>query len=371
MKRSLIALLAFVAIVALFAAGAGGKPTPSAPPSFFGMSPQTELTDRDTAYMRAGHVGALRVPLPWSAIQPTARGGYDWSEFDKLISTAARAHLQVLPFVYGTPSWVAGKATTLPIDSAKARSAWATFLAAAVKRYGPGGEFWAENASGINYEQAIPTPTPIRTWQIWNEANFFYFAYPVSPSRYARLLKLSSAAIKGTDPGAKVVLTGLFGKPNPRPPRGMPASQFLAALYRVPGIESSFDGIALHPYAIDTEDLEELVEAFHEVTVENHDRVPLYITEMGWGSQNDFQHDAFEQGIQGQARQLRNAYTYLLQNRGRLDLKQVYWYSWKDTRDYPECDFCDSVGLFRTGKGFHPKPAWRAFVALSHGRARP
>ena len=146
---------------------------------------------------------------------------------------------------------------------------------------------------------------PIRTWQVWNEANFFYFAYPASPQRYAKLLKISSPAIKRVDPGAKVILTGLFGEPTASGPKGMPAAKFLEILYRTPGIKSRFDGIALHPYAVDAETLEELVEELHEVTVENHDRVPLYITEMGWGSQNDFKHVAFEQGIQGQVKQLK------------------------------------------------------------------
>ena len=53
---------------------------------------------------------------------------------------------------------------------------------------------------------------PIKTWEIWNEANYFYFAYPVSPFEYAKLLKLSTPVIKRTEPGAKVILTGLFGR---------------------------------------------------------------------------------------------------------------------------------------------------------------
>ena len=127
-----------------------------------------------------------------------------------------------------------------------------------------------------------------------------------------------------------MILTGLFGEPTAGASRGMPAAQFLEQLYRIPGIKSDFDGVALHPYAVDTETLEEMVEELHEVTVENHDRVPLYITEMGWGSQNDFHIVAFEQGIRGQVEELRGAYAYLLENRSRLDLKQVYWFSWKD-----------------------------------------
>jgi hypothetical protein len=320
--------------------------------------------------MKAGGIETVRWPLVWSEIQPVRNGPYDWTSFDAVVSTATRHGLQVLPFVLGTPRWLSIKGTKLPIDSAAARTAWTKFLEAAVQRYGPGGEFWATHAPGVvQYEPAIPKPLPIRSWQIWNEANFFYFAYPASPQRYARLLKLSSPAIKRIDPSAKVIMSGLFGKPSPKGARGMPAAQFLEDIYRVPGIESYFDGIALHPYAVDTETLEELVEEFHEVTVANHDRVPLYITEMGWGSQNDFNKVAFEQGPQGQVKQLKGAYGYLLTNRTKLDLKGVFWFSWKDITG--SCNFCDSVGFFRGGPKFRPKPAWNAFIKITHGRPRP
>ncbi len=360
------------AILLLAASGCSGATStvPPAPRGFFGIGPQTSLTERDAEYMKAGGIEVVRYPLVWSEIQPTRSGGYQWGNFDKLVSTATRHGLQVLPFVVNTPRWLSIKGTKLPIDSAAARKAWTQFLEAAVKRYGPGGEFWATHAPGVvQYEPAIPKPLPIRSWQIWNEANFFYFAYPASPQRYARLLKLSAPVIKRVDPTAKVIMSGLFGKPSPTGARGMPAAQFLEAIYRIPGMKSYFDGIALHPYAVDTESLEELVEEFHEVTVANHDRVPLYVTEMGWGSQNDFNTVAFEQGIQGQVQELKAAYGYLLTNRRKLDLKSVFWFSWKDITE--SCSFCDSVGLFKGGNSFRAKPAWRAFIAITHGRPRP
>ena len=373
MKRRLPVLLLLAAIaVALFAGAQPGsaKPPLSAPKGFFGIGPQTVLTNEDAAYMKAGGIESIRWPLPWSGIQPTKKGGYNWAGFDEVVEIATRHGLQVLPFIYSTPGWIAPKYTTLPVGNAKARSAWTAFLAAAVKRYGPGGEFWNLHAPGVQYQTVISKPLPIRSWQIWNEANFFYFAYPVSPQNYAKLLKISSPAIKRVDPSAKVILTGLFGEPTAGAARGMPATKFLEILYRTPGIKSYFDGIALHPYAVDAETLEELVEGLHDVTVENHDRVPLYITEMGWGSQNDFKIVAFEQGVHGQVKQLKAAYGYLLANRNRLDLKQVYWFSWKDLPD--SCSFCDSVGLFHaSAKRFKPKPAWHAFVGLTGGRARP
>jgi hypothetical protein len=366
---------------------ASAASTPSAPKGFFGIVPQTALTEKDIKYMKAGGIAAIRWPMLWGAINPTRKGRYNWEVFDPVVEQAALQGLPVLPFIVGSPKWVAKKETTLPIESATQRKAWTAFLKAAVERYGPGGEFWKlhspatiraekeKQANGPVYELAgakltpIPKPVPIRTWQVWNEANFFYFAYPVSPLNYAKLLKLSSPVIKAADPGAKVILTGLFGEPTAGAQRGMPAAEFLEQLYQVPGIKSYFDGVALHPYAIDSEELEELVERFHEVTVENDDPVPLYITEMGWGSQNDFHINAFEHGVQGQVEELKSAYTYLLENRARLDLKAVYWFSWKDLPE--SCSFCDSVGLFKSGAGFRAKPAWRAFVQITHGRTHP
>jgi hypothetical protein len=364
-----------VLLLALSAALLAPAAAQALPRTFFGIAPQTALTDKDASYMKAGGIGSVRWPVNWATVQPTAKGGYDWSSVDPAVEVAARRGLKFLPFLYGTPRWIANKPTTLPVDSGRARKGWLAFVDAAVKRYGPGGEFWNEHApsqAAVNYVPAIPRPTPIRTWQVWNEANFFYFAYPVSPGRYARLLKLTYKEIKANDPIAKVVLTGLFGDPDESGKRGMDATRFLDALYRVPGIKRYFDAVALHPYAFHVDDLEELTEELREVILENHDpRAALYITEMGWGSQNDPNVVAFEQGIQGQARELRKSYAYLIANRPRLNLKGTYWYSWKDNPEYAACSFCDSVGLFRAGKGFKPKPAWRSFIALSGGRARP
>jgi hypothetical protein len=397
LRRLLVAALVLVALAGgayLLSQGtttpASAASTPARPAhgtKFFGIAPQTALTEKDVKYMKAGGIESIRWPMPWPAVQPTKKGGYNWAVFDPIVEQAALQGLQVLPFVYASPRWVTNKETTLPVATATQRKAWTAFLKAAVERYGPGGDFWIlhspariraekqKQAKGPVYELAgaqltpIKKPVPIKTWQVWNEANFFYFAYPVDPITYAKLLKLSAPVIKRAEPGAKVILTGLFGEPTAGAKRGMPSYEFLEKLYAVPGIKSFFDGVALHPYAIDTETLEEVVEKFHQVTVDNNDRVPLYITEMGWGSQNDFHINAFEHGVLGQVEELKAAYTYLIANRARLDLKQVYWFSWKDLPE--SCSFCDSVGLFKSGAGFRAKPAWRAFVQITHGRTHP
>jgi hypothetical protein len=379
MRPRLIAAVVLACALALLPAATGGAGARSfsVPKGFFGIAPQTELTPQDVTYMKAGGIESVRWPLSWAAVQPTKNGAYDWSGFDHVVETAAQGGLPILPSISSPPRWIAKKETTMPINNATQRSAWTKFLKAAVERYGPGGEFWTEHAketvvyepAGVKYAAAIPKAQPIRTWQIWNESNFFYFAFPVSASRYGKLVTISSQAIKSVRSGAKVLLSGFFGEPTAGGNRGVPAATFLSRLYRYPGIKSRFDGVSLHPYAVDSEELEKLVEEFHEVQVENHDRPAFYITEMGWGSQNNFKHDAFEQGPAGQSQELRASYEYLMTNARRLNLKGVYWFSWKDVKG--SCDFCDSVGFFHEGKRFKPKPAWRTFVGLTGGRLRP
>ena len=330
------------------------------PRGFFGIAPQTPIDAADTARMRAGGLETIRAPLHWGGVQPTANGGFNWTTFDEVVTTAAEGRLEILPFLCSPPRWASRPETRLPIDSGRQRRAWEAFARAAVERYGPRGSFWEEHAPGT--KEPLPR-LPIRAWQIWNEENFFYFTRPASPARYAKLLAISHRAIHRADPRAAVVIGGLFGNPKQRPPQAMDAADFLDDLYRVRGVKADFDAVALHPYAADAGELRVLVDGVRQVMLRHGDRrAGLYLTEMGWGSQARSP-VSFEVGLRGQAQQLRAAYGYLLGNRARLNLEQVDWFSWKDARGL--CSFCDSVGLFREGRRFKPKPAWRAMVQIT------
>jgi len=359
-SKSFVLLLLVVMLVGVTTAEA------RLPRKFFGIVPQTALSEADTNRMRHGGVDAVRVPVSWAAVQPSPTSGYDWAGLDQAVALLSRARLELLPFFYGTPRWLARRQTNLPIANVRQRRAWWAFLRAAVDRYGTRGQFWLEHWRG----SPDPVPrNPIKKWQIWNEENFFYFTTPASPARYARLLKISRGAIKGGDRRAEIVIGGLFGNPKQRPPRGMDAAAFLDRLYKVRGIKRSFDGVALHPYAHNVKTLRRLTERIRRVIVQNRDRrAGIYITEMGWGSQRNRRLVAFEVGWRAQAEALRRAYRYLIRNQGRLNLKQVYWFTWKDVRG--DCSFCDSVGLFRRGPRFKPKPAWHSFVGVARGRLR-
>jgi hypothetical protein len=331
------------------------------PRGFFGIVPQTPVGERDFARMQAGGIETVRLPVSWSAIQRTPRSDYDWSGLDGAVRLGAKNGIGILPVLGTSPGWATGNWRRMPVDSGRQRQAWAAFVRAAVERYGPGGEFWDEHRPGS--EDPL-RPRPIRAWQIWNEQNFFYFVKPVSPGRFARLLAVTGPAIRQADPRAEIVLGGLFGNPRQGLPRAMSAVDFLRQLYRKRGVKANFDAVALHPYAADVTELRRQVEDVRATMARHGDRRSgLYLTEVGWGSAYNPKTVAFEVGLRGQARELRAAYRYLLANRGRLRLRQVDWFTWKDLPG--GCNFCDSSGLFRRGDSFRPKPAWRAFVQIT------
>ena len=179
--------------------------------------------------MKAGGIESVRWPMIWSAIQPTAHGGYDWSAMDQVVAVASRAGLSVLPSIGSTPGWLTRKSTTLPVENARQEAAWSTFLQAASRRYGPGGEFWSAHLG------AKASTTNRRSRRRRRSAPGRSGTSPTSstppipslPARYAKLVEISNKAIKEVDPQAKTILAGLFGKPSARGARGMPAAGFL------------------------------------------------------------------------------------------------------------------------------------------------
>ena len=94
-------------------------------------------------------------------------------------------------------------------------------------------------------------------------------------------------AISSVDPGARVLLGGLYGRPRGALPKAMRAAALPAELYAIPGIRRLFDEVAVHPYAAHAGRMIRLVEGVRRVIVDNHDDAGLLITEFGWGSQND------------------------------------------------------------------------------------
>jgi hypothetical protein len=325
------------------------------PPGFFGISPQGQAGADDYGLMREAGIESVRLPLNWASIEPKAVDRWDpaWWWLDEQVGFAAEQRMTAFPFVWGTPSWVSPRLGGEPVASARQRGEWLRFLRAAELRYGPGGRFWRENPELPEF--------PVRQWEIWNEENIVTFSRQPDPTRFARLIEISGRLLHRLDPGSTVIMGGLFGRPLQIPPN-VASPEFLAGVYERPGIKHYFDGVALHPYVASATALRGQAEALREVMLENGDaRTPLYVTEMGWGS--DGFESRWERGPRGQAHELDLAFAMLSANRLRWRIGGVWWFSWADQAG--SCQFCDSAGLLTSRR--EAKPAWYRFNAWTHG----
>jgi hypothetical protein len=325
------------------------------PSGFIGISPQTPPSDSDYALMEEAGIKSLRLPLLWAQVEPVSPlfKPPDWSAFDLGVELGARHGMRVLPFITASPGWISPRFGLEPTGP-RQLGAWAAFLRRAVRRYGPSGSFWRENPD-------LPY-TPIRSWEIWNEENIVTFGH-ANPVDFARLLRVSGRVIHGADPGAKVILGGLFGRPLQIPPN-VGSGDFLSRIYRARRVKPYFDGIALHPYVADAQAMLPQIRNLRRVMRKHHDSAtPLYVTELGWGS-DSFQ-TRWERGMQGQARELDQAFSLLASHRTSWRIGGVWWFSWADAKD--ACQFCDSAGLLTEQR--EAKPSWYRFNAWTGGNA--
>jgi polysaccharide biosynthesis protein PslG len=363
-----VALVASVAlVVGLSVSLLGGVGTSSSETAtihrqeFFGIAQGiTRLKDKDLETMAKTGVGTDRFLLDWALVEPT-QGSFNWP--DEGIGALASHGIRPVPYVWGSPAWVAATPPRPPLDSASDEQAWQDFLQAAVARYGPGGSYWTHE-----YQQQFgdaAKPLPIQSWQIWNEPNLEkYFAPKPSAEEYARLLAISHDAVKSQDPQARIVLAGMpgFGKPK--------AWDFLDSLYEIPGTERDFDAAALHPYASTVDELGSEIQQFRaSMTSHGEGSTPLWLTEIAWGSASP---DKFKlnKGIPGQAHLMGGAFSLILNRRSSSNVRRVFWFDWRDPKPgsvvAKACSFCGSAGLLNYKSV--PKPSYKIFKFFASGQ---
>ena len=421
-RRGFSGALAFVATLVALSISAAGA---SAAQPTYGVVPQDGAVPSadDLRLMPEGGISSIRLLLHWGSVEPVP-GTYNWNGIDATVRETTNRGIQPLFFFYGTPAWAAAEdkrrcseCSVYPPKSAKTRAAFADFVRAAVQRYGPDGDFWeapqllrASTAEAVSFlggplcglptqpactdpppEDPGPTPepptdppppppspepgpneppcgctvaSPLRVWQVWNEQNSpKYFAPKVDVGSYAKLVKSTSKAIKAVDPGAEVMLGGMWGPANAGKVV-LPLKPYLKKLYRVKGIEKHFDSIALHPYAANTSaSLEQLEVARATVKQAGDRKVGTWITELGWAADGP-KSNAYVKGLEGQAKLLRKTLGAFERKRNKYRLEGVYWYSWRDKEGGELiCDWCGYAGL-RALDGT-AKPAWEAFARVA------
>src|SRR3954467_9394241 len=290
------------------------------PRSFVGIYDEDASGLADQA--RLG-VGIVRQPFDWSRVE-RAPGGYDFSAYDDYVAAAATAGVSVLPVLAGPPEF---RSSRPPHSSSHAmfppasNAAYADYVAAAVRRYGPTGSFWSSHP-GVPF-------LPIHAWQVWNEPNIpNWWRSGVNAKRYVTLLRAGASAIRAADPGAEVVAAGL-----PNSNLGVPFLTYLNRMYRA-GAKGLFDTLAIHPYSRDVRGLLRLAESARVVMNRWRDRSRLWITEFGWSTGGDA--SAFRVSARGQADRIAASLSALIAERHALRLRGFIFFKWRDSVAPPD-----------------------------------
>ena len=318
------------------------------PRDFFGVQSPSTLDAPSAERMAEARVGTLRMGFYWKDVEHT-RGRYDWAWYDDAMERSARAGVEVIAVLVGSPRWIAPRYNDPP-RTPEARAEWAAFVQAAVRRYGSGGEFWSEHPE-VPYK-------PIRFLQVWNEPNLKnWWANRPSAREYLMLLRATQVAARAADPAARVMLAGL-----PSGTRGrIPATTYLGQLYRSSrSAKEYFDYVAIHPYASSYRGVVSEISRARSVMRRYRDsRTYLWVTESGWASSGP--RTAWTTSAGGQASHLSRTFSHLARHRGRYRVRGVVWYTWRDEGNGDW--WGERCGLFdRAGE---PKRAWWQFRRLT------
>jgi hypothetical protein len=292
----------------------------------------------------------LREEIDGAIVVP-ARGERRWRAADRLFVAAAHRGLRVLPLLNGAPRWVTGRNGALPTDT----HAYATFVGAAVARYGPSGSFW--RAHPTLDERLAPV-----WFELYNEP---YFARPshgaVTAQRYAALAGAAIRAGRAADPAARFLLAV---DPSTASHAELDARWLDRLEQTHPGLLAAADGVAVHPYAADgAAALRSLDHLRGVLAARGRARIPVWVTEVGWTTCNGSTQCLTERA---QAANLRRLLIGVLQQPDRA--AAVFYYHLRSWRVRVGDQLYGDYGLLRAD--LTRKPAWTVFRNFERGLSR-
>lgn len=325
-----VALMLGFGLTASPALGSGER---AAPPDFFGVNGWNTARS-DFNQMEGADVGIYRANFPFELARSVPGQPYDWSYFDELVSNTTTNGITLIPILYGVPPWRSAGLSSTPVHDRVSRDQWHDLLVAMVRRYGPDGAYW-------KLHPAAPY-RPIETWQVWNEPNSKTWWGPKpDPREYATLLRRSSRTIHDLDPAAEVLTAGIVARPTN--PYAIKGPRFLRKLLAARGVAAAVDGVAYHPYAATVRAVNSQLTKARSVLDHAGVRVPLWVTEIGWGTDGPLEHPLIKSRT-GQQQALSGTFEMLLRQRVRLRISHALWYLWQDRTD-TLCMWCQSSGL--------------------------
>ncbi|MBJ7328711.1 MAG: hypothetical protein JHC95_02370 [Solirubrobacteraceae bacterium] len=353
-RARIVSMLAVAASLLAPAAASGATPASG----FFGLGNWSTPSTQQAATMGQIGMRTWRAGLVWQWVEPT-QGNRNWNYVDQLVREGARNGYDTLLVLNGCAQWACGAQRVAPAQEPQL-TAYKQFVAAAVARYGANGAFWSANPS---------LPRKAVSWQVWNEVNAGQdWPYP-NAAAYASFLASINETIKGVDPSALVVTSGLTEYPAIS--SGATLARFLTDLYAQPAFRSSFDVLAVHGYAESPAGVVRILDTARRIVAQNGDSGRrIWITEMGWSSGGPAHPFTLDEG--GQASYMQQSFDTLVGCRSRWNLDRAYWFSLGDISSAAlgEADYWGHhTGLQRVdGSG---KPAWNAFTEYTGEKALP
>jgi hypothetical protein len=345
--RLFIPIAAVLCLMALAPPPArAADPGPQLRRGMFGLTGWAFPKRREVRSLSRRGLRSWRVILAWDGAEPRRRH-YTWLGYDRLVARLVSRRVSPMFLLTACPDWACHRNGLGPPRGAGAQAAWATFVGAAVRRYGTGGIFWRAHPR-LRY-------LPVRYWQVLNEINGKEQWPNPSPAGYASLLKRTAAAIRAADPSSSVVLGGLGENMTIR------LRPYLSRLYAQPGFARAVDVVAVEGYSPRPRDVARIMRTTRQVMRRFGDLgKPVWITEMSWATGGG--PHPFVTTRRLQARKLRRAYDLLLACRDRWNLKRVYWFSHRDRPvQRGGGDYWGNHNGLLTARG-RWKPAMRTFL---------
>jgi hypothetical protein len=253
----------------------------------------------------------VRTDFWWYSVQWN-RGPWDWRFFDAVVDEAAARGLELVPILWGTPTWAAtdGRFSYGVPDMA----AWEAFVAATVARY----------------------RGRITLWEIWNEPDGPWY-WTGSAGQYAELLARAYRQVKLADPNALVLLGGLAQGGGAVPD----FLQRILADARYPA-GASFDVHNIHTNFRSMAGITDQIGQNRAVLGSYGVSRPIVVTEASYTSDPAYQVVAgYADGEPAQARYVTDAYRTMLGAGVELAV-------WASLRDYAGSDAYAGSGLVRT-----------------------
>ena len=175
--RSIARLLgSTLVILAHAAAGSAWAASPALPYGINTHLPSSALLD----LVAAAGIAWIRVDFNWFMIEP-ARGVYDWTTTDAVVTAARARGLHIYATLAYTPEWANGgqERNVPPTDAGD----WYAFVYTTVNRY----------------------RGQVQHWGMWNEPNLAHFFAGSLKQYIDEILRVGAQAVRAADPGGAVL----------------------------------------------------------------------------------------------------------------------------------------------------------------------